>query len=102
MAVVSIACWLLLSTLRLGMRTAHGRSPRGYLGPGGSSRHFFEEQRERGDRVNLANPAPVVQLARISTDGTTFCPFSGSGSFPVRGQGEGQAMAGLGIVVCEG
>lgn len=101
MTAVSMVGWLLLSTLRLGMRTAHGRSHRGYLGAGGSSHHFFEEEGDRGDRINLANPIPPMEIAKVGTKGTNFFSFSGSG-FPVRRQQDGEIIAGLGVVICSG
>lgn len=101
MAAATVICWLSLSMLRLGMRTTFGRSPRGYLGAGGLSQYFFEDQGDQGDRVSLANPIPVMKVAKVSTHGTTFCSFSGSG-FPVRRQEDGETMASLGIVVFGG
>ncbi|CAM9807206.1 unnamed protein product [Ectocarpus fasciculatus] len=98
MTAVTVACWLSLSTLRLGMRTSSGRSRRGYLGAGGSSHHFFEEE---GDRVSLANPIPPMQIARVSEQGTTIVSSPGSG-FPICRQEGGEIIAGLGIVVCPG
>ncbi|CAM9381273.1 unnamed protein product [Pylaiella littoralis] len=101
MTAITVACWLLLSTLRLGMRTPNGRSRRGYLGAGGLSQQFFEEEGDQGDRISLANPIPPMQVARVGTQGTTICSFSGSG-FPIAVQRGGENIAGLGIVVCPG
>ena len=103
MAATAVVAWLTLSTMRLGMRTAHGRSRRGYLGRGGSCQHFFEEEGDDGDRLSLANPVPSILSVTVSTQGattsTSFLPFSGSGFVSDKA---GKEPAGLGIVVCEG
>lgn len=101
MTAITVACWLSLWTLRLGMRTAHGRSQRGYLGVGGSSQHFFEEEGDRGDRISLPNPMPPIQVAKVSTHGTTLFPFAQS-TFPTCRWEDGETTTCLGIVVCPG
>lgn len=102
LAAVVVVC-LALSMLRLGMRTAHGRSRRGYLGPGGSCHHFFEEEGEGGDRLSLANVAPSMRSVKVRTQGqstsTSFLPFSGL-AFPRNKSRE--EPAGMGVIVCEG
>ena len=101
MVVTVVVSWLTLSTLRLGMRNAHGRSRRGYLGPGGTCQYLFEEEGEGGDCLSLANPLPSMQSVKVSSQGTTLpTPFHSGSRFP-RPKAHEEA-AGLGIVVCAG
>lgn len=105
MAIATIVSCLSLGTLRVGMRTAHGRSRRGYLGPGGSAHHYFEETGDCGDRIGLANPIPPMRVANVSTQGTTtsttFLSFSRTG-FPICRERIDERLAAQGIVVCQG
>lgn len=100
MLAVTVLSWVLMSTLRLGVLTANGRTARGYLGAGGSCRYFFEEDSgQEGDRLSLANPLPPIRAVRVSADSdklsVTPVSFSGSGC---RDEGVSETPAGLGNI----